>query len=403
MPLSALTNRAAVLQAMAEFDEIGRDAFLAKYGYGPARSYFVLQDGRHYDSKAIAGAAHGYEHPSRGPLTASEFSGGEATVRAKLKELGFAVVRHGESRPAEYGSVWAEITSLEHGHGGPGWDLGQWLWSPTASRDGADRYSIMQTPLAGDRVFHLVSGLPGEPVGRRFLYGVSSVAQSAVRTTERPTAPGAWGEAEAYFKVLLADFAELAPKVPMDQLEAGLADLILTDLENRPKYYPYAPYRDGFRGAQGIYLTLLTKNLAEAFEQLSGAGSSARDSGRPRANVGQAAQEFAEGQRTVRESAFFRRNPALRAAAIRLHGTRCSACGFDFLETYGDLGEGYIEVHHLNPLAERRDALSETVQMTSVDDLTPLCANCHRMAHRRYPAVPVDEIRSSLVRKRAAS
>src|SRR5690349_1774033 len=91
MSLTDLTSRTAVLRAIAEYDALGRDAFLAKYGFGRARSYFLVHDGRLYDSKAIVGAAHGYEHPVVGPLRASDFSGGEATVQAKLEQLGFAV------------------------------------------------------------------------------------------------------------------------------------------------------------------------------------------------------------------------------------------------------------------------------------------------------------------------
>ena len=66
--LSDLSDKSAVLQAMTEYDELGRDAFLARYGYGPARSYFVVHDGRRYDSKAIAGVAHGKPFPTEGSL-----------------------------------------------------------------------------------------------------------------------------------------------------------------------------------------------------------------------------------------------------------------------------------------------------------------------------------------------
>jgi hypothetical protein len=76
---------------MAEYDELGREAFLSRYGYGPARSYFLVHDGKRYDSKAVAGAAVGKQFPASGPVTASEFSGGEATVKAKLEQLGFEV------------------------------------------------------------------------------------------------------------------------------------------------------------------------------------------------------------------------------------------------------------------------------------------------------------------------
>lgn len=85
-----LTDRGAVLQALAEFDARGRDAFLHKYGFGPARSYFLLHDDRHYDSKAIVGAAHGFQHGE--PLGPKDFRGGARTVVPVLADLGFAVV-----------------------------------------------------------------------------------------------------------------------------------------------------------------------------------------------------------------------------------------------------------------------------------------------------------------------
>jgi hypothetical protein len=54
-------------------------------------------DGCLYDSKAIVGAAYGVQHPDQGPLTAGNFSGGEATVERKLLDLGFDVVRVGDA------------------------------------------------------------------------------------------------------------------------------------------------------------------------------------------------------------------------------------------------------------------------------------------------------------------
>jgi len=50
--------------------------------------------------------------------------------------------------------------------------------------------------------------------------------------------------------------------------------------------------------------------------------------------------------------------------AIKIHGTRCQACGFDFDEFYGrDHAGSYIEVHHVKPLSEHEgevDPASET-------------------------------------------
>ena len=73
MSLGNLTSRHAVLEAIAECDRVGQETFLKKYGFHPARSYFLVHDGRRYDSKAIAGVAHGYQFPGQGPLHASEF------------------------------------------------------------------------------------------------------------------------------------------------------------------------------------------------------------------------------------------------------------------------------------------------------------------------------------------
>ena len=77
-----------VRAALDEFDAVGRQAFLAKYGFGPSAGYWVVRDGRRYDSKAIAGAAHGYDRPDLGPLPAASFSGGSANTIARLVALG---------------------------------------------------------------------------------------------------------------------------------------------------------------------------------------------------------------------------------------------------------------------------------------------------------------------------
>jgi hypothetical protein len=92
MALGDLTSRTAVLQALAEYDRLGQEAFLQHYGFGRARQYLLVHNGQRYDSKAIAGAAHGYQFPELGPLRAADFSGGETTVASKLRSLGFDVI-----------------------------------------------------------------------------------------------------------------------------------------------------------------------------------------------------------------------------------------------------------------------------------------------------------------------
>lgn len=117
MSLSALSSPDAVLRAIAEFDQLGQRAFLPKYGFHPARSYLLVHDGRRYDSKAVAAAAHGFQFPSLGPLGASEFSGGEATVGRRLRALGFEVEGPDTLAPLphlEVGTVysWEQLSGL---------------------------------------------------------------------------------------------------------------------------------------------------------------------------------------------------------------------------------------------------------------------------------------------------
>jgi 5-methylcytosine-specific restriction protein A len=89
--LSPLTDRAAVLKAIAEYDTVGRDAFLDRYGFGRAKWWYLVHNGKQYDSKAVTGAAMG--HQTGTPLTAIDFKGGEASAVRKLQSLGFRVVR----------------------------------------------------------------------------------------------------------------------------------------------------------------------------------------------------------------------------------------------------------------------------------------------------------------------
>ena len=101
MALSDVTAE-GVKRAIAEFDRLDREAFLAKHGFGKARNFFLIRGEHRYDSKAIVGVAHGYNRPDLGPLRSQDFSGGETTVARLLESLGFEVEKPGRNPP------WAE-------------------------------------------------------------------------------------------------------------------------------------------------------------------------------------------------------------------------------------------------------------------------------------------------------
>ena len=96
--LARLRSPSAIQAALSQFAELGRKAFLARYGFAKSRDYLVRNplNWELCDSKAIVGAAYGFEHPEQGPLKPADLSGGEATVVPLLRGLGFETVRVGE-------------------------------------------------------------------------------------------------------------------------------------------------------------------------------------------------------------------------------------------------------------------------------------------------------------------
>jgi hypothetical protein len=78
-----------VRQAVAEYDELGQDEFLERYGFGRARAYLLIVDGKVYDSKAILGVAFGLATGRY--LRAPDFSGGANGAAGVLRALGFEV------------------------------------------------------------------------------------------------------------------------------------------------------------------------------------------------------------------------------------------------------------------------------------------------------------------------
>ena len=98
----------------------------------------------------------------------------------------------------------------------------------------------------------------------------------------------------------------------------------------------------------------------------------ARDARQP------AERELTEGERKHTEFERLHRNPALRQACINKYGYQCQCCGMNFAEMYGDeLGARFIEVHHLKMLS----TYDESRPADYMENLVPLCANCHAMIH----------------------
>lgn len=73
----------------------------------------------------------------------------------------------------------------------------------------------------------------------------------------------------------------------------------------------------------------------------------------------------------------YERNLEARRQCIAVHGFRCCICGFDFGVVYGPEFAGFIHVHHRRPLCE----IAGDYEVDPVEDLQPVCPNCHAVIH----------------------
>lgn len=80
------------------------------------------------------------------------------------------------------------------------------------------------------------------------------------------------------------------------------------------------------------------------------------------------------------------RDSQLTTFAKAIHGTICAVCDFDFGEYYGEHGEGFVEIHHLVPIAKGS-------RNTSLEDVRPVCSNCHRMLHRGNELLGIEQLK----------
>ena len=86
----------------------------------------------------------------------------------------------------------------------------------------------------------------------------------------------------------------------------------------------------------------------------------------------------------------FERSLEARNACIAHYGCACQVCNVDFGEKYGELGAGFIHVHHRVSIA----SIGSEYCVDPVNELVPVCPNCHAMLHRCEPPLDVEELRT---------
>ncbi|WP_081280992.1 HNH endonuclease [Vibrio natriegens] len=98
--------------------------------------------------------------------------------------------------------------------------------------------------------------------------------------------------------------------------------------------------------------------------------------------------DFIEGEKYDVSLSKYERSKPARKACIEHYGCTCLLCGYDFEANFGNIGKGFIHVHHITPLEE----IGESYKVDPINDLIPLCPNCHAMVHRRKPPYSLHEL-----------
>ena len=104
------------------------------------------------------------------------------------------------------------------------------------------------------------------------------------------------------------------------------------------------------------------------------------------------AEPLTEGASRSASMTVYERSAMARQRCIAEYGTDCQACGFSFGATYGETANGYIHVHHLNPVSSTR----REREVDPIKDLRPICPNCHAVVHLQNPPLSIVELKRML-------
>ena len=86
----------------------------------------------------------------------------------------------------------------------------------------------------------------------------------------------------------------------------------------------------------------------------------------------------------------YERNPHARKKCVDYFGFDCQVCGFNFEQKYGEIGRGFIHVHHIVDIA----SIGNKYSVDPINDLIPVCPNCHAMLHKNTPPHSVQKLKT---------
>jgi 5-methylcytosine-specific restriction protein A len=338
-----VTDKNAVLAAINEFNELGRDKFLKKHGFDHALYYFIEYESNQYDCKPILCAAYYYQF-NKLLKDRRATNGVKAKVQPHLKGLGFKVIDRRSPTSLKV------ITSIE--------EIEQNL-------------SLFEDYLCGD-----VSD-----EAQQFAYGLVKKGACFIAykiNSECRFAPSRYvGYADNSMTTHNGN-QNIDGRETNSAIDRVLGRTLAPNNDLETEYLSFCG-KLGIKpnNKQRKYWLLNIKH--GDFKQNSNS-----DEGFPEGKVVErihkARERSAKLIRVARET-FLKNHKKLY----------CIVCGFDFEEVYGKRGEGYIEAHHTIPVSEMKEG-----HETKPEDIALVCANCHRMLHRTRPWLKMNELKELL-------
>jgi 5-methylcytosine-specific restriction protein A len=251
------------------------------------------------------------------------------------------------------------------------WNPSKWKWDdlPQAVYDAnaegryLDKWScgVTRNILPGDRAFLMRLGVP--PKG---IMGSGVIVSDPFEDLHWDSKRAERGD-KVYRVEILFDVLSDSPIISEETLTSG----VLED-------------HDWFPQASGTHIPSKVAGLLEALWTLT--TGTVFDPPEPE----QIPRIRIEGTKRSRLVSIFERNPEAREECLRYHGTTCHVCGFVFEIHYGSIGKGFIHVHHVVPVSEIR----QEYKVDPVNDLAPVCPNCHAMLHKRTPPHTIAELKA---------
>ena len=157
-----------------------------------------------------------------------------------------------------------------------------------------------------------------------------------------------------------------------------------------------------FKGFNQSHQKKVVGLLPAIFEIIKGKGgyikSSSFESGLPEEIEEKEVGAIIEGAKKQVTVNAYERNPQARIACINHYRQKndgrlkCEICGFDFGKVYGDEFIEKIHIHHLVEIA----SIGSEYEVNPIEDLLPVCPNCHMIAHSKKPAYTPEEIKAMI-------